>query len=83
MVENDKLVIGNSESNNSHQKLSKLNKTINLAKLEKLKNHLKLSKSKKTILDNFKILINLTIATNTDATRYLTIKAKIALTYLR
>lgn len=55
----------------------------NLVELRKLKNYSKLSKSKKTILNKFKILVNLTMAINADAIEYLIIKTKIAFTWLR
>ena len=54
----------------------------NSAKLRK-SNNLKLFKSKKMILDKSEILINLAVATNTDATRYLIAKARIGFIHLK
>ena len=83
MVEDDELVGGSSGSINLDQNVSKSKKAINLTKLRKSKNDLKCSKSKKRILDKFKILINLTMPIHTDATGYLNTKTKVFLTYLR
>ena len=82
-VEDDE-VIG--RSNNSGQILAKSKKSKNhqiSAKFRKLNHQPKSSKSKKAILNKFKILVNLTVATNADATGYFIPKARVAFTQLR
>ena len=82
IVEDNKVV---SRSNDSSQILAKSKKSKNcqiLANFKKL-SQLKLSKSKKAILDKSEILVNLTVATNAGATRYLTPKARKAFTQLK
>ena len=73
------------KSNSSGQNLAELKKLKNHQNLAKSKksNYLKLSKSKKTILDKSKILVNLTMAINADTIGYLTPKAKEGFTQLR
>lgn len=62
-------------------KFQKLKNQQNLTKPKKSKSYLKLFKEK--ILDKFKILVNVTIATNISATRYFTKEVKVASTSLR
>ena len=71
MVKDDEVVGG---SNNLGQ---------NVARLKKWKNCQILSKSKKAILDKFKIMVNSTVATNAGATGYLTSEYREIFTRLR
>ena len=82
MVEENKVV---GRSNNSGQNLAKSKKSKNHQILAKSKksSHSKLSKSKKAILNKSKILVNLTMVTNANATGYLIPKAREAFTQLR
>lgn len=84
MIENEKLVFSGSRSNNSRESLVKSKKVKNhknLFKFRKLKNHSKLSN--KTILDKYKIWINMTIAINASAMKYVIAKTKVAFTLLK
>ena len=77
MVEDDEVV---GRSNNSGQNFAKSKKSKNCQILAKFKNSSHPKSSKKAILNKSKILVNLTIGTNTDATEYLTAKAREAFT---
>ena len=71
MVENNEMVcvsqiLAGSIKSKNHQNLAKSKKS----------NYPKLSKSKKAILDKSEILVNLTVATNVDITRYFISKAR-------
>lgn len=83
MVKDNKLVDGDSKSNNLGQSLFKWKKVTNLTKPKKSKNHSKLFKFKKTILDKFKILEKLTMAINANIIKYLITKTKVVFIHLR
>lgn len=73
-------MVSSSKGNNLGKSLSKSKNATILAKPRELKNSSKLFKFKKTILDKFKIMINLIVA---NILGFLTAKARVFFTYLR
>ena len=80
MIEDDEII---GRSNNLSQNMAKLRKSKNCQILAKSKKSSHLKLSKKAILNKSEILVNSTIATNTDTMGYLTSKAREVFTQLR